>query len=134
MVNIQFSKQFKYALLWSVLLTYAHSAEVIITRFYETAPNFFPFTHLFTSIPQAVYFVQHGIAWIFILFILLIVFDSRFILIGLYAFGISLIIETHHFFKMIMHWQYYPGAITSFLFIFTAYYFFRHISKIKLQE
>ncbi len=68
-MTISFRLNFEKVLGLTLLLHIIHGVEVSQTDFVWTHPDFYPYTKLFTTIPEAVYYVQHGGIYICLLMI-----------------------------------------------------------------
>lgn len=121
------SKKFKIIIGLAVLLNILHGVEVSLTHFYITNPNFYPYTKLFTTIPEAVYYVQHGMLYLSLILFFFFILGGKWRLIPFAFFGYLLVAETHHFFRSIISLSYQSGMITSGLFIIMSYFFIKQL-------
>jgi hypothetical protein len=121
---MSFSKHFQNMTLLCILLNLLHGLEVSQTKFFVTNPNFYFYTHYFKTIPEAVYYVQHGFLYgALIIFLACFVLGKKFKLVPLIYFGLLLVSETHHFFRSIFSFSYQSGMITSGLFIIASIFY-----------
>jgi len=121
------SKKFKIIIGLVVLLNILHGVEVSQTHFIIKNPNFYPYTKLFNTIPEAVYYVQHGVLYLSLVIFLFFIFGGKWKLIPFTIFGVLLVSETHHFFRSILLFSYQSGMITSGLFIIMSYFFIKQL-------
>ncbi len=119
------SKRFKIIIGLGILLNILHGIEVSQTHFFISNPNFYPYTKLFTTIPEAVYYVQHGLMYSFLVIFFFFILGGKWRIIPLVLFGILLVSETHHFFRSIISMSYQSGMITSGLFIVISYFYIK---------
>jgi len=124
-----FSKRFKIISLLSILINILHGVEVSQTHFYVSNPNFYPYTKLFNSIPEAVYYVQHGALYIALIAFFFFILGGKWRFIPLALFGVLLISETHHFIGSLLSMSYQSGMITSGLFIIMSYFYIKQLIK-----
>lgn len=129
------SKRFLIITCACVVLNIIHGFEVSMTGFYVTHPNFYPYTHFFSSIPEAVYYVQHGVGYVFLILMLFFIKGGKWSLIPLWLFALLLLSETHHFFRMLISGSYQGGAITSAIFIIASIFYIKElVSLIERQN
>jgi len=124
-----FSKGFKIISLLSILLNILHGVEVSQTHFYVSNPDFYPYTKLFNSIPEAVYYVQHGALYIGLIALFLFLLGGKWRFIPLSLYGILLLSETHHFISSILSMSYQSGMITSGLFVIMSYIYLKELYR-----
>jgi hypothetical protein len=124
-----FSKRFKIISLLSILLNILHGVEVSQTHFYVSNPNFYPYTKLFNSIPEAVYYVQHGFLYVALIVSFFFILGGKWRFIPLCLYGMLLLSETHHFISSILSMSYQSGMITSGLFIIMSYIYLKELYK-----
>lgn len=98
-----------------------------MTGFYITNPDFYPYTHLFSSIPEAVYYVQHGVGYVFLLLMLFFIKGGKWSLVPLWLFAVLLVSETHHLFRMLIAGSYQSGAVTSAIFIVASIFYIKEV-------
>ena len=110
-----------------VVLNIVHGCEVSMTGFYETHPDFYPYTHLFSSIPEAVWYVQHGVGYVFLVLMLFFIKGGRWSLVPLWMFAVLLVSETHHFFRMLLAGSYQSGAVTSAIFVVASILYIKEL-------
>ncbi len=121
------SKRFFVITLLCVALNIIHGLEVSMTGFYISNPNFYPYTRLFSSIPEAVFYVQHGVGYVFLVLMLFFIRGEKWSLIPLWLFALLLVSETHHFFRMLIAESYQSGAITSGIFIIASIFYINEL-------
>ena len=121
------SKRFFTIAFLCVVLNVIHGFEVSVTGFYKTNPDFYPYTRLFSSIPEAVYYVQHGVGYVFLILMLFFVKGGKWALVPLWLFALLLVSETHHFFRMLFAGSYQSGAITSAMFIVASIFYIKEL-------
>ncbi len=122
-----YTKKFKNYVLIGLILNVLHGIEIAQTKFYVSNPDFYPYTKYFETIPEAVYYVQHGWLYFLIFLILCFVLEKKWILVPLLFLGYILTVEIHHFIKGVMSWAYFSGMITSGLFIPLAYLYWKEL-------
>lgn len=121
------SKKFKVIIGLGVLLNILHGIEVSQTHFFISNPNFYPYTKSFSTIPEAVYYVQHGLLYSFLVIFFFFILGGKWRMVPFILFGILLISETHHFFRNIFSLSYQSGMITSGLFILMSYFYIKQL-------
>lgn len=122
-----FSNRFIILTGLGVLLNLLHGVEVSTTKFFISNPDFYPYTKLFNSIPEAVYYVQHGVLYGALVLFFFFVLGKKWMLIPFSLFALLLVSETHHLFRGILSMSYQSGMITSALFIPLAYLYIRQL-------
>ena len=78
------TKDLQKAVAAVLILNILHGAEVSHTKFYESNPDFYPYTKYFETIPEAVYYVQHGWLYFLLFCVLCFVMGGRWVYIPLY--------------------------------------------------
>ncbi len=119
------SKQVSKIILLSLILNVLHMIEVVWSNFPTIAYG--GIANKFSSLENAVYYSSH-----IPLYILLTIFflshaypkTLKWCLVGYSWVFIS---ESHHFIHALLIRGYYPGAITSFLYIVLGYFYVRQL-------
>jgi hypothetical protein len=122
-----FSNTFTKIAGFAVLLNLLHGLEVSQTNFFISNPNFYPYTKFFGSIPEAVYYVQHGVLYAMLVLFFFFLLGKKWSLVPLVLFGVLLVSETHHFFRSLYSMSYQSGMITSGLFIPISYLYIKQL-------
>ena len=123
------TKKFKIIIGLSVLLNLFHGLEVSQTHFFITSPDFYPYTKLFNTIPEAVYYIQHALLYSALVIFFFFIIGGKWRLIPLILFGMLLVFETHHFFRSLISLSYQSGMVTSALFIIMSYFFLKQLIR-----
>jgi len=114
----------------SVVLMYVHGLEEILTRFYLSDEITEQFSSLFTNIPQSVYYTFHLTWWILVLPLLLaLVLGGRWVLRAMTIYGLVFLFELSHVIEAIVDRAYFPGLITSLIYVTVGFFYWKELIK-----
>lgn len=119
------SKQISKIILLSLILNILHMIEVVWSHFPTLAYN--GVASKFSSIENAVYYSSHIPLYILLTIFFLSHAYPKTLKWFLIAYTWVFISESHHFIHALLVRGYYPGAITSLLYIVLGYFYVRHL-------
>ena len=127
------SDHLKKILLYSLLLNLLHMAEVILSGYY-----LFGFKSLegsFANTSSAIYFSSHIFLYLGISIFVLSHINKSFLKYSLIGYSWIFISESHHMIKSLISLSYFPGSITSMLYIILGiFYVLELIRQIKKKK
>ncbi len=109
------SDKLQKIILLSLLLNLLHMIEVYSTGYYLT--GFGALEPFFANMSSAIYFSSHIFLYLGITLFFLSHINKKFFTLGLVAYSWVFISESHHFIRAILTGSYFPGSITSLLYI-----------------
>lgn len=121
------TSKLKFLFAISIPLFIAHGIEEILTGFYnldqwdEWIFGLLPFS----STPQAMFATFQVMIWVLFVVALLMLLNERIRLYTLGLVGVIYLFELHHPIKAIISEGYYPGLVTSLIFPFFAFFFWK---------
>ncbi|MGH9383088.1 MAG: YHS domain-containing protein [Vicinamibacterales bacterium] len=116
---------------FGVGLFIAHGIEEWATGFYFADPTFPFVASLVTSEQEAVFVVFQLMLWLLLVLAVALLLGERWRIRALTAFGVLLVLEVEHLILVAINGHYYPGAVTSALFIPAAILYWRELLRAK---
>lgn len=102
-------------------------AEVVLSGYYLF--GFESLSSSFQNMSSAIYFSSHIFLYLGIFAFVLSHINKTFFKYSLIAYSWIFISESHHIFKSLLSLEYYPGSITSFLYVVLGYFYIRQLVK-----
>ncbi len=121
------SKNLKKILLISLVLNLVHMIEVILSGYYLF--GFESFSSSFQNMSSAIYFSSHIFLYLGISVFVLSHLNKNFFKYSLIAYSWVFISESHHIVRSAISLEYFPGSLTSLLYVVLGYFYITQLFK-----
>jgi len=115
----------------SILVFVVHGTEEYITSFYTVDHSYLYLVEKLQIVEnQELVFILYQLGILIALLLIAIFVRDRLSTLMVYGLiGIFMLLEVQHIIESIIQTTYYPGAISSFIFLIIAYYFWKEWFK-----
>ena len=123
------TKRLQNIFLISIPLFIAHGLEEYFTGFYKVDSIFYLVFQYFQSMSifQATFLLFQIMIWILLIVSYLVLTGGKWLLSLMTFLGLIFILEMEHLLKVLVSWDYYPGALTALLFPVIGFFFWKEL-------
>ncbi len=122
---VMISKLLSRIIILSFVLNILHMIEVVWSKFPSVAYS--GIAKYFYSINDAIYFSSHVPLYLFMMLLFFSHINKKVLKWVLIAYSWIFISESHHFLHALLDQKYYPGAVTSLMYILLGCFYIRQL-------